>query len=143
MKMKAVAIIIISATLIAAAIWFADDSIAPLFLNSRIERLVEKNLPRIFIENERAIYCRMKADDFRFPLPSGSRAVNPVVTGGFDTVDGSVEARFEGTNQLANLRAASEYQSWLASGKLQVGGHITAEPISGGLLIKFHYFGDK
>ena len=80
----------------------------------------------------------MKADDFRFPLPPGSRATNQVVTGGFDTVDGSVEARFETTNQFT----AVEYERWL-SGKLQVGGNITAEPIPNGLLIKFNYFGDK
>ncbi len=57
---------------------------------------------------------------------------------GFDTVDGSVEARFESTNQ----GTASEYENWL-SGKVPVGGQVTAEAISGGLLIKFHYFGDR
>ena len=66
----------------------------------------------------------MKADDFRFPLPPGSRAANPVVTGGFDTVDGSVEARFESTNQVA----ASEYENWL-SGTVPVGGQVTAQTI--------------
>ena len=80
----------------------------------------------------------MNADDFRFPLPPGSRATNSVITGGFDTVDGSVEVRFETTNQFT----AGEYENWL-SGKLQVGGSVTAEPIPGGLLIKFRYFGDK
>ena len=80
----------------------------------------------------------MKADDFRFPLPPGSHAVHPVISGGFDTVDGSVEARFEGTN----LVTAGEYESSL-SGRVQVGGQITARTIPGGLLINFHYFGDR
>ena len=133
-----VVLILIGVTLVAAAMWFADDFIAPLFLNSRIERLHEKNLPKILVERGSTIYCRMKADDFRFPLPPGSRAVNPLVTGGFDTVDGSVEARFEGTNRVT----AGEYETSL-SGKLQVGGSITARTIPGGLLIKFHYFGDR
>jgi hypothetical protein len=80
----------------------------------------------------------MKADDFRFPLARRSRAVNAVVTGGFDTVDGSVEARFDGTNRITT----SDYEA-LLSGKVPIGGSITAQPISEGLLIKFHYFGDR
>jgi hypothetical protein len=80
----------------------------------------------------------MKADDFRFPLPPGSHATNLAVSGGFDTVDGSVEARFDSTDHLT----ASQYQDWLA-GKIQVGGQITVETIPNGLLIKFHYFGDR
>jgi hypothetical protein len=90
------------------------------------------------VEHGNTIYCRMKADDFRFPLPPLSRATNLVITGGFDTVDGSVEARFESTNQVT----ASEYERSL-SGHMQTGGQITAEAIPGGLSIKFHYFGDK
>ena len=120
------------------AFWFADEKLAPLFLNSRIERLGEKNLPQIQTEKGGIIHCRMKADDFSFPLPPESRAVNLAVTGGFDSVDGSVEARFEGTNQIT----ASQYEQWL-SDKVQVGGYVTAERVSGGLLIKFHYFGDR
>jgi hypothetical protein len=61
-----------------------------------------------------------------------------VVSGGFDTVDGNFEARFDGTNRVT----ASEYESFL-SGKVQVGGQVTARTIPGGLLIKFHYFGDR
>ncbi|HEY2084366.1 MAG TPA: hypothetical protein VGI88_16415 [Verrucomicrobiae bacterium] len=123
--------------LIAFAIWIADDSIAPLFLGSRIERLGEKDLPKISVE-KRSIYCRMKADDFSFPLPSGSRGTNAVISGGFDTVDGTVEAIFEGTNNIS----AYEYEDWL-SGRVQEGGQVTAQSIPGGLLIKFHYFGDR
>jgi hypothetical protein len=130
--------LLVGVALIFALIRVADNSIAPLFLNSRLERLGEKDLPRITIERGGIVYCRMKADDFRFPLPSGSQATNLVVTGGFDTVDGNVEARFEGTNQVT----ASEYESSL-SGKVQVGGQITARTIPGGLLIQFHYFGDR
>jgi hypothetical protein len=94
---------------------------SPLFLNSKIERVHEKNLPRILIEKS----------------GTGSRAVNPVLTGGFDTVDGSAEARFEGTNQVT----ASEYENWL-SGKVPVGGQVSAQEFPGGLLFEFHYFGD-
>ena len=121
-----------------AAVWFLDETIAPLFLNSRIERLGERNLPRIVVERGKTVYCRMKADDFRFPLPPGSRATNLLVSGGFDTVDGSLEARFEGTHKMS----CAEYET-LVAGKLQEGGQVTAEPIQGGLRIKFHYFGDR
>jgi hypothetical protein len=64
--------------------------------------------------------------------------VNPVVAGGFDTVDGTVEARFDGIDGVT----ASEYENSIA-GKVQVGGQVTAQTIPGGLLIKFHYFGDR
>lgn len=131
-------LMLVCAALMAAAIWFTNDFIAPLFLNSRLERLREKNLPKVLVEKGSTIHCQMKADGFRFPLPPGSRAVNPVVSGGFDNVEGSVEARFDSTNGLT----AKEYRNWL-SGKVQVGGQITTQTIPGGLLIKFHYFGDK
>src|SRR5438552_11466237 len=117
-NIKVVAIVVVALVgvpLIFVAGRFANDSIAPLFLNSRIERLGEKNLPEILVQGA-TIYCRMKADDFRFPLPPASRALNPVVTGGFDTVDGSVEARFDGANWVT----ASEYETSL-SRKVQVG----------------------
>ena len=75
----------------------------------------------------------------KWAIKLGSQSYgNPVVTGGFDTVDGSVEARFNGTNRVT----AGEYESSLA-GKIQVGGQVRAETIPGGLLIKFHYFGDR
>jgi hypothetical protein len=125
------------AVLIAAAIWLAIF-LAPLFLNSRIERLGETNLPKIMVENGNTIYCRMKADDFRFPLPPLSRATNLLVTGGFDTVDGSIEVQYESTNQIT----AATYERSL-SGHMQAGGQISVEAIPSGLLIKFHYFGDK
>ena len=128
----------ICAVLIVAALWWANDSLAPLFLNSRIERLGETNLPKITVEHGNTIYCRMKADDFHFPLPPLSRATNLVVSGGFDTVNGSVEALFESTNRIT----AFEYERLLA-GNVQSGGRIEAKSIRGGLLIKFHYFGDK
>jgi hypothetical protein len=133
-----VALTLVFVAIAAAGFWFVDDTIAPLFLNSRIERLHERKLPRLFIEGGRTAYCRMKADDFRFPLPPGCRVEDGVVVGGFDTVDGSLEARFESTNHMT----ASEYKSYL-SGRIQVGGEIHARTIPGGLLIKFHYFGDR
>ena len=125
--------------LLGVGVWLLDDTIAPLFLNSRIERLGERNLPSASIEKGGIVYCRMKADDFRFPLPPGARATNLVITnGGFDTVYGRVEVRFE-TSRWFTPR---EYENWL-SGKVKIGGSITSEQIWGGLLIKFEYFGDK
>jgi hypothetical protein len=127
-----------AAVAVAVVAFFANAYIAPLFFNSRLERRHETGLPKIVVEKGTTIYCRMKADDFRFPLPPGSRGTNAIVSGGFDTVDGTVEARFDGSNQMT----AGEYESWLL-GKVQIGGQITAQPTSGGLLIKFHYFGDR
>jgi|ERR1044071_2873702 hypothetical protein len=132
-----IALITACALLLAVVTWWANQYIAPLVFNSRIERVGEKSLPKITIQRG-SIYCRMKADDFRFPLPPGSRATNLVVTGGFDTVDGSVQARFDGTNRMT----ASDYETSL-SGKVQVGGQITVQELPEGLLIKFHYFGDR
>ena len=126
------------AVLATAVMWYADNTIAPMFLNSRIERLGEKNLPTIRIRNGTTVECRMKADDFRFALPPDARAVNPLVTGGFDTVTGTVEAHFAGASRMS----AGEYEFWL-SDKVQVGGFITAQDIPAGLLVKFEYFGDK
>src|SRR3954466_11717864 len=91
---------ILCATLILGVVWVAIK-FSPLFFYSKIERLGEKNLPRIVIEKGGIVYCRMKADDFRFPLPPGSRGTNPILnSGGFDTVDGTVEARFQGSNEI-------------------------------------------
>src|SRR5438874_1611663 len=104
-----IVVAVVCAVLIAGAA-LAAIKLAPLFLNSKIERLHEKNLPSIRIEKAAIVYCRMKADDFRFPLPPGSRTANPLITGRFDRVDGSVEARFGGTNQMT----ASEYENWLS-----------------------------
>lgn len=134
--MKVVAALVCAGLIAGAAL--VAIKFSPLFLNSKIERIHEKHLPSIRVEKAGTICCRMKADDFRFPLPSGSRAVNPVVTGGFDTVDGSVELRFDSTNQVT----ANEYETWLA-GKVPVGGQVRARTIPDGLLIKFHYFGDR
>ena len=81
----------------------------------------------------------MKADDFWLPLPAGFRAMPPVVTdGGYDCVDGSVEVRFEGSD----VRTPIQYEAWL-SHRLPLGANVTAHSVPGGLLIKFHYFGDK
>jgi len=133
-----IALMLVCAAFFVAVIWIVNDFFAPLFLNSRIERLGETNLPKIMVENGNIVYCRMKADDFRFPLPPNSRAVNPIVTGGFDTVDGTIQVQFDSTNRITPY----EYGNWL-SGRIQIGASITSETISNGLLIKFHYFGDK
>ncbi len=136
--MKVAVILLCAAVIVAVLAFFANANIAPLFLNSRLERLHEQGLPKVTIERGGIIYCRMKADDFRFPLPPGSRGTNGLITGGFDTVDGSVEVRFESGNQMT----AGEYQNWL-SGKVQAGGQVTAQTSPCGLLVKFHYFGDR
>jgi hypothetical protein len=129
---------LVCAVCIAAVFWFFDHTIAPRLFNSRIERLHETGLPKAFVER-RGIGFRMKADDFHLPLPPGLHAMPPVITsGGFDTVDGTVEARFDGTNHVR----PDEFEHWV-SGRLQTGASVTAEPVPGGLLIKFHYFGDR
>jgi len=138
-KVALLVCVALSAAIIASVVWFANDFVAPLFLNSRIERLDEKDLPKASVEKGGIIHCRMKADDFRFPLPQGASVLPPIlISGGFDTVDGSVEVRFEGSRQVT----PSEYENWLSS-RLQVGGQVTAKSVPGGLSIKFHYFGDK
>jgi hypothetical protein len=138
MKVAAVVVAVLVGLVLFASLRYVNTSLAPLFLNSRIDRLGENHLPKILVERGNTIYCRMKADDFRFPLPPGSRPLNPTVRGGFDTADGSVEVRFEGSNSVT----VSEYKVFLA-GKVQAGGEIRAQTIPGGLLIKFHYFGDR
>ena len=138
MAMKKIFPILLCTAMLVVAILFADSFIAPLVLHSRIERLGETNLPSLRIEAGGIIYCRMKADDFSFPLPPASHATNLSVTGSFDTADGSVEVRFDGTNQLT----ADQYKDNLV-GRLSPGTRITADHIPGGLLIKFHYFGDR
>ena len=115
---------------------FVDDFITPLFLDSRIERLHETDLPKASIKNG-CVYCRMKADDFWLPLPPGYRAMPPIITsGGFDWVEGNVEVHLNSSNRVW----AGE--SWLPN-RLQAGPSVTVNQISEGLLIKFHYFGDK
>ena len=138
--MRPVAIIFcaVACVLVIAGLFWLNSHVAPLWFDSRIDRLWERNLPKIRMEKEGIVYCRMKTDDFRFPLPLGTRATNLVVTGGFDTVNGSVEARFDSTNQVT----AHEYETSL-SGKIQDGGQVKAQSIPGGLLITFHYFGDR
>ena len=125
--------------LLALATWFVAAN-STLLLNSRLDRLLEDNLPKIIVEDEGTIYCRMKADDFRFPLPSGGISVDPAITsGGFDAVEGSVEVLFSGKDHMS----PQQYEKWL-SDRLQIGGWVTAtESPSGGILISFSYFGDK
>jgi len=60
----------------------------------------------------------MKADDFRFPLPPGSRVMNPVVTGGSDAVEGSGEAFVQSTDQgtcffmMRSFEATVQLERW-------------------------------
>ena len=130
---------IVCVIVIMGGAWCLVEFFSRMLLHSRVERLGEKALPKVSVEQQDTIYCRMKADDFRFFLPPGSRALAPIVTsGGFDWLDGTVEVQFEGSNNIT----AEEYERWL-SDKLQTGGSIIAKPSPGGLIIKFHYFGDK
>lgn len=122
-----------------ASTWFLDRFLAPLFFNSYIERLGEKDLPKATIEPGNIVHCRMKADDFLFPLPPESRATNLVLTGGFDTVHGTVEVYFDDHRD----RKLLNWDGRSGNYKLQIGGNISYKPIPGGLLIEFDYFGDK
>lgn len=104
--MKIVAVIFgcgLGMALVFMVVRFTNHTVAPLFLNSRLERRGEKDLPRLVIERGDTVYCRMKGDDFRFPLPAGSRATNLMVTGGFDTADGSVAPRMRPTPRLPKI----------------------------------------
>ena len=112
-----------------------------LFLNSRLDRQREEGLPAVSIEGGKSIYCRMKAADFRFELPAGGVAAEPIIeSGGFDSVHGSVVITFPEATQ----RSAGEYGEGLRR-DLQVGGRVSAreDPSSGGILLDFSYFGDK
>ncbi|MGJ8635117.1 MAG: hypothetical protein ACSHX7_14470, partial [Luteolibacter sp.] len=112
-----------------------------LFFGTRLDRALEDGLPRVLIEDAQVVYCRMKADDFRFELPNGGVAADPLISsGGFDTVKGSVEISFPQGDGIS----ADEYESWM-QGRLQVGGWISArdDVSTGNLIVDFSYFGDK
>jgi hypothetical protein len=114
--------------------------IAPLIWNSRIERIHETGLPKATVEKEGVIYCRMKADDFSFPIPPGTTVAGPIIISGiFDSVDGPLEVSYGATNQGMT---ADAYKSWVSK-QVEEGGYIEAESISNGLKIHFHYFGDR
>ena len=142
-KMKTRSQTIRLAAIIAICIAVAGVAVVnfPLFADSKFGRMSEHNLPRIEIENDSTVYCRMKADDFRFPLPEGATGVDPKLSsGGFDTVEGSVRVRF--TGQLG--MSAGGYQEWLRE-RLQTGGvaHVVDDVSSSDLIVNFSYFGDK
>src|SRR5258706_9592567 len=53
-------------------------------------RMHEK-LPSVSIESGKTVYCRMQYCDFRFPLPDKARVMRTgPVTGGFDTIEGTI-----------------------------------------------------
>src|SRR6266849_4565344 len=99
MRLITIILLALVCVLVIAGFCWLNSHVAPLWFDSRIDRLWERNLPKIMLEKGGIVSCRMKADDFRFPLPPGTRATSAVVTGGFDTVNGSVEAGFDSTNQ--------------------------------------------
>ncbi len=99
----------------------------------------EPGLPKVTIEKGGVVYCRMRADDFRFPLPRGASVRRAVLDSGcFDSVDGKVEVELNGDAEVT----ARQYTSWI-EGRLPTGGGVSAESIPGGLMIRFSYFGDR
>ena len=127
-------------TLIGAPIWIVLSN-STLFLNSRLDRLDESNLPLVSIEDENVVYCRMKADDFRFEIPTGGVATKASIESeGFESVDGSVVVTFPEERQISTRQYGE-----LLRKNLQVGGRVsvTDHPDSGGILVDFSYFGDK
>lgn len=123
----------------AAVFWLLLQFLSTRLLDSRIDRLHETGLPKICVVSGTEIYCRMKADDFRFPLPPNSHTTKSAVTsGGFDWVDGIVNVAFDTSNHMT----AAGYYQWL-SNKLPMGASVTVQALPSGLAIKFHYFGDK
>src|SRR5438445_1532613 len=59
-SMKLIAALLCAALLAGAVL--VVIKLSPLFLNSKIERIHEKNLPTIRIEKGGTVYCRMRAD---------------------------------------------------------------------------------
>src|SRR4051812_39883834 len=113
--------------LMTAGLFWVAELLSVILFHSRIERLGE-NDPKIALERSGTIYCRMKADDFRFPLPSGSQVLAmEVTTGGFDWAEGSVQLRFENSNHIT----PASYDKWLSK-ELQAGAKITTESVSEG-----------
>ena len=126
--------------LLGLLVWFVAVN-STLFLDSRLDRLMENGLPTITIEDEKIVYCRMKGDDFRLPLPpEGTVSESSIESGGYDTVAGSVLVTFLGGQSIS----PQKYEKWL-KGKVQTGGWVaaTTDRKSGGILVSFSYFGDK
>ena len=136
---KSVVILAVLAVISMVGCFIAVNS--TLFLNSKLDRLSENDLPKVFVESDGVVCCRMKADDFRFTLPLGAVAMSPqLLSGGFDTVEGTVEAHFQDGVTISS----EEYQK-LVRKELQAGGWIIVKsiPSSQALLLSFSYFGDK
>jgi len=117
----------------AALVWSVfDDYIAPLFFDSRIERIHETGLPSATIERG-GVYFRMRADDFFLPLPKGARVKQPIkFSGGYDTVDGDMEVSFDKSNGTA-----PHGHEGLVSGSIGVGGYVKNEWVPGGLVVVY------
>ncbi|HEV7403524.1 MAG TPA: hypothetical protein VGO11_11375 [Chthoniobacteraceae bacterium] len=123
---------------LAGGIWYLWPRI--FFMRDSLPgREHEDGLPKVTIENGSVVYCRMRADDFRFPLPRGSRARPPVLeSGSFDQVKGRIEVELNDANErVAMLYTESMRKS------VPRGGYVFASPIPGGLQISFQYFGDR
>lgn len=70
---------------------------------------IHEKLPALFVENGNTVYCRMKACDFRFPLPDDVSIIGTNITdGGFDTIHGAIY--IVGTNGgPVNLREYADF----------------------------------
>jgi len=104
----------------------------------QLSRRHEK-LPDVSIENGNTVYCRMRACDFRFPLPSGSQFIKTEsVEGGFDTINGVIYVTTTNGTPV-NLAA---YEAQLKKYRLAEGGWVSPDWTNGLTKIRFSYFGD-
>lgn len=119
--------------------WLIAEFVSIWLFNAKIERIFEKNLPKVAVENGNIVYCRMSADDFRLSLPAGSRVVHAnILSGGSDWVDVEVEIRQEKSNVLTSV----DFEEWIKE-RLQIGASVSFEEHGDITLIKCHYFGDR
>ena len=111
--------------------WFKGDV-------RQLSRRHEK-LPAVSIENGDTVYCRMRACDFRFPLPRGSQFIKTeLVERGFDTINGFIYVKM--TNGTAVNLAA--YEAQLNKYHLAEGGWVSPDQTNNLTQIRFSYFGD-
>jgi hypothetical protein len=123
--------------LVVLGLWhLVNASIAPLLFNARIERINEPTLPRIIIEQGPVVYCRMRADGFRLPLPGGAVLREVRLTNGrFDSAEGWVEMG------VKDERTVAEFERSLLA--LPPGATVGLEGSGSRLWVSFRYFGDR
>jgi hypothetical protein len=109
-----------------------------------------EQLPAVFVEEGRTVYCRMRYCDFRFPLPDGAQVLRTNLQGGgYDTIQGSVDVRGSQDRQIdyaAYARVLRAHRFTVNSGPDVAS--FNASTADGGCLrveygsIIFSYFGD-